>query len=85
MTKAVMTERELILHIQAFAAQENQGVDVGLGSGLVQGIGDDCAVVTKDQKDVWLLTMDTLVESESPCVDENVLHRKKHVPRRMIQ
>ena len=32
-------------------------------AGLVQGIGDDCAVIEKTDETVWLLTMDTLVES----------------------
>ncbi len=30
---------------------------------LIQSIGDDCAVVQKDRDTVWLLTMDTLIES----------------------
>jgi thiamine-monophosphate kinase len=50
-----MRERDLIQQIKELAAQE--------ADGLVHGIGDDCAVVAKDQKNVWLLTMDTLVES----------------------
>lgn len=50
-----MKERDLIQHIKEFAPQKAEG--------LVQGIGDDCAVVAKDQEHVWLLTMDTLVES----------------------
>jgi len=29
---------------------------------LLQGIGDDCAVIRKDGDKVWLLTMDTLLE-----------------------
>ncbi len=59
-----MTERDLIQQIQELTLQ--QGKDLGGSGGIggvVQGIGDDCAVVTKDQKNVWLLTMDTLVES----------------------
>ena len=51
-----MTERDLIQQIQKLTLQQGRG-------SVVQGIGDDCAVVTKDPKDVWLLTMDTLVES----------------------
>ncbi|CAK8718967.1 thiamine-phosphate kinase [Candidatus Electrothrix aarhusensis] len=50
-----MKERDLIEQIQDLACYE--------GEGLVQGIGDDCAVVEKDQRNVWLLTMDTLIES----------------------
>ena len=30
---------------------------------LIKGIGDDCAVIRKDGARVWLLTMDTLIES----------------------
>jgi len=30
---------------------------------LLKGIGDDCAVIRKDGTRVWLLTMDTLIES----------------------
>ena len=50
-----MRERDLIELIRNLACNE--------GEGLVQGIGDDCAVVAKDRKNVWLLTMDTLIES----------------------
>lgn len=50
-----MTERELIELIRNLACNE--------GEGLVQGIGDDCAVVAKDRENVRLLTMDTLIES----------------------
>jgi len=50
-----MTERDLIEQIRNLACKK--------GEGLVQGIGDDCAVVAKDQQNVWLLTMDTLIES----------------------
>lgn len=31
--------------------------------GLLQGIGDDCAVIRKNRRQSWLVTMDTLVES----------------------
>ena len=55
MKKPVMTERDLIEQIRTLTCNK--------GEGLVQGIGDDCAVVEKDQQHVWLLTMDTLVES----------------------
>ena len=50
-----MTERDLIEQIRHLAHDE--------GEGVIQGIGDDCAVVAKDQQNVWLLTMDTLIES----------------------
>ncbi len=50
-----MKERDLIQQIKNLTAQKAEG--------LVHGIGDDCAVVAKDQENVWLLTMDTLVES----------------------
>lgn len=50
-----MTERDLIEQIRRVTDNE--------GEGLVQGIGDDCAVVVKDPQNVWLLTMDTLIES----------------------
>jgi thiamine-monophosphate kinase len=49
-----MNERELIEHIRQLAGQRG---------GLLQGIGDDCAVIEKDQEMAWLLTMDTLIES----------------------
>ena len=50
-----MTERDLIEQISQLVCHQ--------GKGLVQGIGDDCAVVEKDGRHVWLLTMDTLIES----------------------
>jgi thiamine-monophosphate kinase len=50
-----MNEFELIDYIRQLAEQS--------GKGLIQGIGDDCAVIEKDQETVWLLTMDTLIES----------------------
>jgi thiamine-monophosphate kinase len=34
----------------------------GVSDELLQGIGDDCAVIRKDGDSVWLLTMDTLLE-----------------------
>ncbi len=50
-----MKERELIEQIQRLA---------GPASGeLLQGIGDDCAVIAKTAETVWLLSMDTLIES----------------------
>ncbi|MGR0482564.1 MAG: thiamine-phosphate kinase [Candidatus Electronema sp. V4] len=50
-----MNELELIEQIRQLAGS---GVD-----GLLLGIGDDCAVVEKGGGMVWLLTMDTLIES----------------------
>ncbi|WP_417913076.1 thiamine-phosphate kinase [Candidatus Electronema sp. TJ] len=50
-----MNELELIEHIRQLAD--------GGTEGLLLGIGDDCAVVEKGGGMVWLLTMDTLVES----------------------
>ncbi len=50
-----MNERDLVEQIRRLA---------GAGTAdLVQGIGDDCAVVQKNAETVWLLTMDTLIES----------------------
>ena len=51
-----MNERDLIEYIRQLSGS-------AANSGIVQGIGDDCAVVEKDQETVWLLTMDTLIES----------------------
>ncbi len=50
-----MNERQIIEYIAALA-------DPSDGQ-LLKGIGDDCAVIRKDGCRVWLLTMDTLVES----------------------
>ncbi|CAK8710920.1 Thiamine-monophosphate kinase [Candidatus Electronema halotolerans] len=50
-----MKERELIAWIQGLTEQG--------GKGLLQGIGDDCAVIEKNADTVWLLTMDSLIES----------------------
>ncbi len=50
-----MRERELIDIIAAAAG--------GNGQGLLQAMGDDCAVIEKEEGRVWLLTMDSLVES----------------------
>uniref|UniRef100_UPI004056E7EA thiamine-phosphate kinase n=1 Tax=Candidatus Electronema sp. TaxID=2698783 RepID=UPI004056E7EA len=50
-----MNELELIEQIRQLAGS---GAD-----GLLLGIGDDCAVVEKGGGMVWLLTMDTLIES----------------------
>ncbi|NOQ46082.1 MAG: thiamine-phosphate kinase, partial [Desulfobulbaceae bacterium] len=50
-----MRERDLIKSIAAM---------VGPASGnLLLGIGDDCAVIQKSSDRVWLVTMDTLVET----------------------
>jgi len=50
-----MNERDIISSIR-------NTVISGQQAGLVQGIGDDCAVIDKDGRLVWLVTMDTLVE-----------------------
>lgn len=50
-----MNERQIIEYIADL---------IGPADGqLLKGIGDDCAVVRKDGNHVWLLTMDTLIES----------------------
>lgn len=49
-----MNERQMIDHIAALAGQTDDR--------LIKGIGDDCAVVAKDGRLAWLLTMDTLIE-----------------------
>lgn len=51
-----MNERQIIEYIVGLAGSES-------GTDLLQGIGDDCAVVARDGDRAWLLTMDTLVES----------------------
>ncbi|WP_448873839.1 thiamine-phosphate kinase [Desulfobulbus propionicus] len=51
-----MNEREIIALIASLAGPAE-------GSGLIKGIGDDCAVVDRDGRHVWLLTLDTLIES----------------------
>jgi thiamine-monophosphate kinase len=51
-----MNEREIISHIASLAVLSE-------GRGLIKGIGDDCAVVDRDGRHVWLLTLDTLIES----------------------
>ena len=50
-----MNERQIIEYIAGLAGPAD--------AQLLQGIGDDCAVVSKDGTHVWLLTMDTLIES----------------------
>jgi thiamine-monophosphate kinase len=49
-----MNELQIIEYIAGLA---------GPAEGLLKGIGDDCAVIRKDGNRVWLLTMDTLIES----------------------
>ena len=51
----MISERECIELIQRYAAVQKNDY-------LVKGIGDDCAVIKKDEKDHLLLTTDTLVE-----------------------
>ena len=51
-----MKERDLIAAIQARA-------NAGANPSLLCGIGDDCAVTRKDDTDVLLYSIDTLVES----------------------
>jgi thiamine-monophosphate kinase len=50
-----LKERELIEAITRLTGSD--------GAGVLRAIGDDCAVVEKSPGQVWLLTMDTLVES----------------------
>ena len=50
-----MKERDLIEQIRLLAGTASED--------LLQGIGDDCAVIKKTEETVWLLTMDTLIES----------------------
>ena len=50
-----MNERDIIAYINALAP--------ATAPGLIKGIGDDCAVIDRDGRHVWLLTLDTLVES----------------------
>ena len=49
-----MKERDLIERIHRLAGTN--------GDQLLQGIGDDCAVIRKNRDMAWLLTMDTLLE-----------------------
>ena len=51
-----MTERDLIASIVATLPSD-------VPRDLVQGVGDDCAVIRKNEKIVWLISVDTLVES----------------------
>ncbi len=51
-----MNECELIAWIQGLVKRQGQ-------AGLIQGIGDDCAVIEKNADTVWLLTVDSLIES----------------------
>jgi thiamine-monophosphate kinase len=50
-----LKERELIKIIQGFCRTDN--------SRVIKSIGDDCAVIAGMDEKVWLITMDTLVES----------------------
>jgi thiamine-monophosphate kinase len=50
-----MNELEIIEHIRQMSGKS--------ADGLLIGIGDDCAVIEKGGGMVWLLTMDTLIES----------------------
>jgi len=50
-----VNERDIISLLHNLAGPEKKG--------LVKGIGDDCAVIKKDSDRLWLVTMDTLVES----------------------
>ena len=50
-----MQERDLIEQIRQLVGTESADV--------LQGIGDDCAVVEKNATTVWLISMDTLVET----------------------
>ena len=49
-----MKERDLIDRIQCLTGTDSDE--------LLKGIGDDCAVIKKNQDMAWLLTMDTLLE-----------------------
>ncbi|MCL2790946.1 MAG: thiamine-phosphate kinase [Desulfobulbus sp.] len=49
-----MNERQIIDHIATLVNQADER--------LLKGIGDDCAVVAKDGRLVWLLTVDTIIE-----------------------
>lgn len=50
-----MNERDIIQCLLARCGVEQNG--------LLRGIGDDCAVIEKNEQRSWLVTMDTLVES----------------------
>jgi thiamine-monophosphate kinase len=49
-----MNERQIINYLAALVDRADER--------LIKGIGDDCAVVEKDGRMVWLLTMDTMIE-----------------------
>ena len=51
-----MNERDLIAHLRSLTAAETS-------PDLIKGMGDDCAVVDRDGRHVWLLTVDTMIES----------------------
>lgn len=50
-----MNERQIIQAIAGLTATEAKG--------LIKGIGDDCAVIRKDDSRAWLVTMDTLIDT----------------------
>lgn len=50
-----MNERQIIQAIAGLTATDVKG--------LIKGIGDDCAVIRKDDSRAWLITMDTLIET----------------------
>jgi len=50
-----MNERQIIDLLRTMTAAD--------APDLLQGIGDDCAVIRKNRQQSWLVTMDTLVES----------------------
>ncbi|WP_456388020.1 thiamine-phosphate kinase [Desulfolithobacter sp.] len=51
-----MREREMIQAISDLVGQKE------LAQGLLHSIGDDCAVISRTDRSVWLLSMDSLVE-----------------------
>lgn len=51
-----MREREMIQTISDLVGQKE------LAEGLIRSIGDDCAVISRTDRSVWLLSMDSLVE-----------------------
>ncbi len=52
----MMREREMIQAISDLVGQKE------LAQGLLHSIGDDCAVISRTDRSVWLLSMDSLVE-----------------------
>ncbi|BCO08625.1 thiamine-monophosphate kinase [Desulfolithobacter dissulfuricans] len=51
-----MREREMIQAISDLVGRKE------LAEGLIRSIGDDCAVISRTDRSVWLLSMDSLVE-----------------------